>query len=84
MRIAVVIDSSASIVAFLRLYTLAEDLTEIFYPLSVGMDIQKLNALAKKYDQVYFFTDGLFPKDDAELMMNIISNKIKIIKVGGW
>lgn len=59
-RTAVVIDVSGSIGDLIYVYGLDHKLRLVTIKSMGGCDVAKLNELSKKFDQVYFFTDGLF------------------------
>jgi len=75
-KIAVVIDSSASMSDCLDLFTLNQDLGRILFSYAVGCRTEKLRDLLKEYDRVYFFTDGSLPID----WTLILNNRIIVVR----
>jgi len=60
-RVAIAIDISGSISNVLRVFATGLKATEVFLPMeSGGSSIEPVNELAKRFDVVYFFTDGYY------------------------
>jgi len=60
-RVAIAIDASGSVSNVLKVFATGLRATEVLIPMeSGGSSIIPVNELAKRFDIVYFFTDGYF------------------------
>lgn len=72
MKIAIVIDTSASIFNVPRVFSMGTEVVEVKVPEEKGGTCaEPVNRLAKKFDKVFFFTDGEFSEKDISLAPNI-------------
>lgn len=77
-KIAIVIDTSSSMDNFIHVFQLDAELHPINLKFRGGANLEELWKLAKEYDQIWFFTDGLI----AQVKPNwktILSDKFRII-----